>query len=501
MFITWYIVAILFSVTVVRGVWVIIYRLFFHPLAKVPGPLLARAFFFYSFWYNAHGGRLYLQIEKLHQRYGPTVRISPDEIHLSDPEDLDKIYYFGSRFGKSPAFYRAFGLDNSLLTIPDNDLHRVRRAALNPFFSRKMVFELEDVVQAKAQKLTSRMRSALESTGYIDLHYGFRAVSLDVLTDYAFDDCYGCLDKENFGFEIFKMIRDIGPTLWFFQEFPFMRDLAIQTPFWLAKLTSKSLSRMMLYRERCKHQILEVKEAVEKGDKVSRKTVFHQLLRPDDTEGYKMPSVEQLSDDAYVLIAAAADTTGNAMTMAAYNVVTNPEIYERLTAELRERFPDPEAKMDLVTLEKLPYLTAVIKEGLRLSYGVVGRIPRTVPEPGAEFHGYHVPGGTTVSMSSWMLHRNEDLFPNAEKFDPARWQDPATRNALEKHLFSFGRGPRQCVGMQLAYAELYITLGRVFRQFDDLKTRKKAREELLYDDYFSAYHPEAYNKFIFERAR
>jgi cytochrome P450 len=112
--------------------------------------------------------------------------------------------------------------------------------------------------------------------------------------------------------------------------------------------------------QRCKHQILEVKEAVEKGDKVSRKTVFHQLLRPDDSEGYKMPSVEQLSDDAYVLIAAAADTTGNAMTMAAYNVVTNPEIYGRLTAELRERFPDPDAKMDLVTLEKLPYLVGCI---------------------------------------------------------------------------------------------------------------------------------------------
>jgi hypothetical protein len=52
----------------------------------------------------------------------------------------------------------------------------------------------------------------------------------------------------------------------------------------------------------------------------------------------------------------------------------------------------------------------------------------------------------------------------------------------------------------LAYAELYITLGRVSRQFDDLKTRKKAREELWYNDYFSSYHPEAY-KFIFERAR
>ncbi|KAF7172649.1 hypothetical protein CNMCM5623_004799 [Aspergillus felis] len=364
-----------------------------------------------------------------------------------------------------------------------------------------MVFELEDVVQEKAQKLITRMRSAFESTGYIDLHYGFRAVSLDVLADYAFDDCYNCLDKEDFGVEISKMLRDIGPMVWLFQEFPSVRDLAIQTPFWLAKLVSKSLTRMMLLRERCKHQILKVKEAVENGDKVSRKTVFHQLLRPDDTEGYKVPTVEQLSEDAYILIAAAADTTGNALTIAAYNVVSNPEIYERLTAELREKIPDPEAKMDLVTLEKLPYLTAVIKEGLRLSFGVVGRLPRTVPKPGAEFHGYHVPEGTTVSMSSWMLHRNEDLFPSAEKFDPTRWQDSATHNALEKHLFSFGKGPRQCVGMQLAYAELYITLGRVFRQFDNLKTRKKAREELLYDDYFSSYHPEEYNKFIFERAR
>ncbi|RLL99169.1 hypothetical protein CFD26_106052 [Aspergillus turcosus] len=467
MSITWQLAAILVAVAVLRGVWVIIYRLFFHPLAKVPGPLLARSCFFYSF---------------------------------CDPENLDKIYFYGSRFGKSASFYGGFGIDNATFTTPSHDLHRLKRAALNPFFSRKMVLELEDVVQEKAKKLVTRMQLALESAGYIDLHHGFRGISIDVITDYAFDDCYGCLDKENFGAELFNMIREMGPAFWFFQQFPFIRDLAIQTPFWLAKLMSKSLTRLMLYREGTRNQILRVKEAVERGDKVSRKTVFHQLLRPDAAEGYKVPTIEELNDDAYVFIVAAADTTGNAMAIAAYNVVSNPEIYERLTAELRGKFPDPEAKMDFVTLEKLPYLTAVIKEALRLSFGVVGRLPRVVPKSGAEFHGYLFPEGTIVSMSSWMLHRNEDLFPNAETFDPTRWQNPATCNALEKHLFAFGKGPRQCVGMQLAYSELYITLGRVFRQFDDLKTRKKTREELLYDDYFTSYHPEAYNKFIFERA-
>lgn len=114
------------------------------------------------------------------------------------------------------------------------------------------------------------------------------------------------------------------------------------------------------------------------------------------------------------------------------------------------------------------------------------------------------------------MHRDEHFFPEPEKFDPTRWTDPDVCKALDKYLFSFGKGSRQCVGMpyvslfgrhplltsyRLAYCELYVTLARVFRAFDDLKTPKKTREELLYDDFFSSYHPEACNKFLFERAR
>jgi cytochrome P450 len=62
---------------------------------------------------------------------------------------------------------------------------------------------------------------------------------------------------------------------------------------------------------------------------------------------------------------AAADTTGNAMTMAAFHIVTNPIIYGRLILELREAFPDPTAELSFTELEKLPYLTGIIKEGQR----------------------------------------------------------------------------------------------------------------------------------------
>lgn len=99
-----------------------------------------------------------------------------------------------------------------------------------------------------------------------------------------------------------------------------------------------------------------MKDAVDKGEKPQRTTIFHRLLSPDAAEGHVVPTVDQLKDEAFVIVAAAADTTGNALTISTYNVVRNPDIYAKLTAELKAAFPDPEARLDFVTLEKLPYL-------------------------------------------------------------------------------------------------------------------------------------------------
>ncbi|KAH8704058.1 cytochrome P450 [Talaromyces proteolyticus] len=493
-----------FAITIVHYAWTVTYRLYFHPLTRIPGPLFARITYLYSFYYNFwNPGRFYMTIEELHKQYGPIVRVTPDEIHLRDPENYDKIYYIGSKYYKSPAFYHAFGTDKATFTTASNEVHRAKRAALNPFFSRKRVLELEEVVQAKAIKLESRIRSALNGEGHIDLHHGFRAVSVDVITDYAFNNCYDFLERADFGVEFFNMIRDFGPGFWFFQQFPATQPIAFGLPFWLVKMVDGPLKRMMMLQNSSREQILRVKREVDSGEESSktRPTIFHRLLSPDAADEYIVPTVDELKDEAYIIVAAAADTTGNAMTVATYNVVLNQDIYIQLTTELKNAFPDPSANLDFATLEKLPYLTAVIKEALRLSYGVIGRLPRVVPESGAEFHGYHVPPGTLVSMSSWTMHRNEDLFPGPEEFKPSRWMDPsAAIKNLDHYLVSFGKGSRQCVGMPLAYCELYVTLGRIFRHFDNLSTDHKSVEDLLYSDYFSSYHSEKGNKFDFRQA-
>ncbi|KAL4907431.1 hypothetical protein BDW74DRAFT_124287 [Aspergillus multicolor] len=100
-------------------------------------------------------------------------------------------------------------------------------------------------------------------------------------------------------------------------------------------------------------------------------------------------------------------------------------------------------------------------------------------------------------MSAWIMHHNENIYPDPERFNPGRWLDPSQAKVGERYLFSFGKGTRGCVGMSLAYCELDVTIGGIFCQFDNLRTPTKSREEMLLDDGFSGYHPERNNKFVF----
>ena len=163
---------------------------------------------------------------------------------------------------------------------------------------------------------------------------------------------------------------------------------------------------------------------VEAGVKPERETIFHTLLNPDAAraEGYEVPTVQHMVDESFGMLAAAAETAGNAMTICAFHVVFNPEIYAKLRTELCDAFPDPAKPMDFLTAEKLPYLTGVVKDGLRLSYGVIHPLPRVVPESGAVFNGYVLPKGV----------RNSD--PESRSLNKENEADDLTGSGLHVQL-------------------------------------------------------------------
>jgi cytochrome P450 len=130
------------------------------------------------------------------RRTGPVARISLNDIHLSDPENyLRENIPFGVQILEITKLHGPFGLKTAAVTTLRNEVHRVRRAAINPLFSRKVVLDLEGVVSSKVEKLCQWLWETLRAGKAMDLHHGFRAVSVGVITDYAFDNCYNLLDS------------------------------------------------------------------------------------------------------------------------------------------------------------------------------------------------------------------------------------------------------------------------------------------------------------------
>ncbi|KAM7210371.1 putative cytochrome P450 E-class, group I [Rhypophila decipiens] len=526
---------LLFLISALVLFWVlstILYRRCFHPLSKVPGPFLWSISTLPIFYHQGlREGQLMHVLPGLHAKYGPVVRISPNEVHLSDPEAYDKIHNIGTKFYKDPSFYSP--LDGVLrapiiLTIISNDQHRVRRGAITPFFSRRSVLELEGMVLDKAKKLIRLMEDVFLSTNnqtelkkeaaVFDMHHAIRAFSVDVITEYAYARCWNQMDAKDYGKDYQDAIRSIQGFMPYLLSFPaIVLPIFGLLPDGLLKAASPPFRRWIESVEVVNSAVIEVRNQIAQGIKPARRTIFHDLMEPPvSVEDEKMMpegmkhrqslSDETVLGDAVNVTGAGAETTGSTTARAIFEVLSNPVIYQRLSQELRDEFPHGIDSMTLPALEKLPLLTGVIKEALRLNPGLPGHLPRVVPPSGVTFNGYTLPGGTSVSMSAWVQHHNPEAFTNPTVFDPYRWinNDTDKLRFQDKHMIHFGRGTRNCVGQNLAMCELYVSLAAIFHRFGydaaPGEGRLEAepgfvREDLRIVELILGYHPVNARKF------
>ena len=148
-----------------------------------------------------------------------------------------------------------------------------------------------------------------------------------------------------------------------------------------------------------------------------------------------------------------------------YHVMANPIVRMKLLEELKTVMPSSYDRPELKRLEKLPYLTAIILEGLRIGHAVSHRMMRAFPDKNLKYGELDIPAGTIVSMTALLLHENEAIFPEPQVFRPERWLHE-NQDRLQHYLIPFTRGTRGCLGVNLAWAMMYLTLASVFRRFD-----------------------------------
>ncbi len=213
-------------------------------------------------------------------------------------------------------------------------------------------------------------------------------------------------------------------------------------------------------------------------------TLFHELLNSDLSPDER--SLSRLEDEGLTVVGAGQITTAHFLALTSYHILANPEILQKLKTELESAIPNPEDMIPLQQLEQLPHLSAIVTEGLRLSYGNSHRNQRVSPHAPLIFRNWVIPAGTPVSMSIMDLHDNAELFPEPDQFQPQRWLEggKGKEERLDKYIVNFGRGSRSCLGMNLANAEIYLTLAAVFRRFD-MQLYETERDEVdIAHDFF-----------------
>ncbi|TFK86651.1 cytochrome P450 [Polyporus arcularius HHB13444] len=468
------------------GLGIAVQRLYFHRLSRFPGPRLAAATWWYMTYYEVWlNGGLVEHLEVLHANYGPVVRIGPNQLHFSAIEAYNDIYLHGHRFTKDPKFYGPLHQDDSLLCLIDLREVKTRREILGPLFSRRAILKLEHVVQSKVNALLNELYKYAETGRPANMRRALRSTAIELIYAYCFATNEPFISAPGFSHKFvvesemtFKVFHWVVHFAWVYP----LLILSTHVAAWVRP--SDNEARIMDSYFRLRSKIDELVAHPETVEKEEHETVFHHLLRPHPEKGQpEVPSKKVLWEEAVDLIAAGGETVSTVATFGLFYVLNDPAVHKRLVLELKSAWPDPEAKMDYEALEKLPYLTAVIKESLRLAHGVVTPAPRVVSPRDRSIAGFDVPAGTIVAMGAMFVHFNPDVFPRPREFVPERWLE--SKGGLEKHLVAFSKGPRACIGMNLGWCELYLLFGYLFRKLD-MELYDTTAEDMKYRCKFTA---------------
>ncbi|KAK8215069.1 putative cytochrome P450 [Phyllosticta paracitricarpa] len=459
-------------------VFKIVYRLVFHPLASVPGDKIAAATLLYEFFWDAvMGGKYVFRIAEMHEKHGPVVRISRREVHVNDPCFFDVLYT--SRDEKDEWFYNFDGTNTSVFATGPHNAHRRRRGALARLFTVANVAKVEPALLLHLQKLFSRMDEARQTGEVFNCSDAFRCLTMDTISGMTEPQCRNALDSPDFARSFHRTVRVASASMTWQRYLPVLTALEY-TPRCLLRAIDPNIAGLLEKREELQNN---AKKELEGGPDMKdgqSPTALHALgvskILPQEDK-----NVWRMAIEAETLLNAGTETTGLSLAMMVYHLHKHPNVFQRLKSELLACSPLPkESFVDFQTLNRLPYLQAVIQETLRVTCPVSGRLPRinsarplvfakTIPNAKT----YVFPPGTVISMSIMDLHHHASIFTNPKEFVPERWLDEPgnftseeQRRLMRKYLLPFGKGSRSCIGLELAKLELVLSAGNLFRRFD-----------------------------------
>ncbi|KAI0775634.1 cytochrome P450 [Trametes elegans] len=442
-----------------------LYRLLVSPLANLPGPKLC-ALTRLPLMYREFAGTRRAWVHELHLQYGPVVRIAPDEVSFATYEAEKEIYSSGgSGYDKTSLYnlFKHFNTPNIFSTLERGPHAAVKKRFADRYnkthITRAEVYSvLEEHVETFITKCTENLISGVDV--YVLLH----CFALDGVTGHMFypNGLHSLTDPGDFA-----MMKELTyPTIlkeqYFRHYFPTLARILANT-LGIGALRTDGLTSTRY-----------VLSTVDSAPAAPHTLLAKLRTYCTTTAAERAQAASECLDH----LVAGLDTTGDALCLLMHYLSlptpASSAIQARLHAELAAGAPadSSSARRTPAALDALPYLDAVVKEGLRVFCPVPMAFPRAVPAGGATVDGVHLPAGTIVGCQPYTLHRlDARVWPDPDAFVPERWLEPSEpsgggepegargRNRL---FFAFGAGGRGCIGKNFALLEMKMLLAAVY---------------------------------------
>lgn len=371
------------------------YNLYFHPLTNIPGPRHWGASRLPYIW-SLLRGTIVHDFEKLHRFYGPIIRVAPNEVTFAMPEAYDDILQPRSghkQFLKDPVWWRqqqpGLELPDSLLSSIDPEAHARMRRLFLPAFTTGALRAQEPMIQKYVTLLIERLRERIkeakdlnEEGAKVDMVPWFHFTTFDIFGDLGFGESFDCLEHSRYHpwisllFNSVKAASYVGATR-FYPVLGFLLAMAIPP----------SLEKM------AKNHYQQIADKVQRrlNWEIERPDIMSHFLREGGEKGME---IGEINSNFGFLTTAGSETTATTLVGTLNYLIHNKDKLNILIKEIRETFHKPD-EVTIDAVRNLPYLNAVLKEGLRLCPPIPWVLPRLVPEGGDVVCGAWLHGGVS----------------------------------------------------------------------------------------------------------
>ncbi|CAL5870581.1 uncharacterized protein PFLUO_LOCUS4820 [Penicillium psychrofluorescens] len=452
-----------------------------HHLRRFPAPSCAGLT---NLWSAYHSRRLQRSraVLRAHQNLGPIIRIQPKHISFADPRAVQDIYGHGTSVIKS-TFYKTIsgGDSESIVSTLDRDDHARKRRYISNAFSQRNVISMEPLVAQKVHYLLDRLDRAAEFNETVDIRQWLNFFTFDVISAMALGNdpdllhkgedrmVVETLDGKSSTVDPIRSFQSSTVHVAFLGHWPELLNITKKLTKWWPNSKSGDNFEAMC--------VQQIRQRLQKPKDVSSTELpygdfFQHLLIDSKGEGRGLP-FRELVQEVAVFLSAGSDTTASSMTNNLYLLMKHSQILDKLRTELDESTGEKSqvkqaAVIPYARASQVKYLRACVDEGLRhLTPTSVG-LQRMTPPKGAEIAGHWITGGITVSVPTYTLHHDPDLFPEPFCFKPERWLEGTEqdRENLKAYFIPFTVGRHSCIGRNIAYLEQYVVLSTLVSRYD-----------------------------------